>query len=101
MKWDPNQENMEHFRQSTMLYTTYYWIQVRILLIRDVIHHPFYATFEDSSAQTIYTWTWRRFAFKLPVIGHLLQRFQVLHFANRYLPAASESRYDRCTKCDG
>ncbi|KAE9393186.1 hypothetical protein BT96DRAFT_924228 [Gymnopus androsaceus JB14] len=38
LKWDPNRENMEHFRQSTMLYTTYYWIQ--ILVHRSFIPGP-------------------------------------------------------------
>ncbi|KAE9399356.1 hypothetical protein BT96DRAFT_690864 [Gymnopus androsaceus JB14] len=34
LKWDPNRKNMEHFRQSTMLYVTYYWIQIQV-------HRPF------------------------------------------------------------
>ncbi|KAE9392720.1 hypothetical protein BT96DRAFT_924543 [Gymnopus androsaceus JB14] len=34
LKWDPNRENMEHFQQSTMLYITYYWIQI-------LVHRPF------------------------------------------------------------
>ncbi|KAE9397941.1 hypothetical protein BT96DRAFT_49204 [Gymnopus androsaceus JB14] len=30
LRWDPNKENTEHFNQSVMLYTTYYWIQTQI-----------------------------------------------------------------------
>lgn len=30
MKWDPKRENAEHFRQSAMLLTIYYWVQVRV-----------------------------------------------------------------------
>ncbi|KAJ3710185.1 fungal-specific transcription factor domain-containing protein [Lentinula raphanica] len=28
LKWDPNRENIQHFDQSVVLYTTYYWAQV-------------------------------------------------------------------------
>ncbi|KAJ3901599.1 fungal-specific transcription factor domain-containing protein [Lentinula edodes] len=38
LKWDPDRENIEHFDQSVMLYTTYYWTQ--ILVHRPFIHRP-------------------------------------------------------------
>lgn len=53
VKWDPNRENTEHFRQSVMLYTTYYWVQVRTLpismlctmlivqIVKIFVHRPF------------------------------------------------------------
>lgn len=52
VKWDPNRENTEHFRQSVMLYTTYYWVQVRTFLCslcytqldqkqKILVHRPF------------------------------------------------------------
>ncbi|KAH7875845.1 fungal-specific transcription factor domain-containing protein [Lentinula edodes] len=36
LRWDPSREDSEHFRQSVMLYTTYYWVQIQI-------HRPFIA----------------------------------------------------------
>ncbi|KAE9397132.1 hypothetical protein BT96DRAFT_823714 [Gymnopus androsaceus JB14] len=30
LTWDPKRENLEHFRQSAMLYATYYWIQIQV-----------------------------------------------------------------------
>ncbi|KAE9397123.1 hypothetical protein BT96DRAFT_86269 [Gymnopus androsaceus JB14] len=30
LTWDPKRENPEHFRQSAMLYATYYWIQIQV-----------------------------------------------------------------------
>ncbi|KAF5350847.1 hypothetical protein D9757_012844 [Collybiopsis confluens] len=37
LRWDPHRENVEHFHQSVMLYTTYYWIQT-------LVHRPFIAS---------------------------------------------------------
>ncbi|KAJ3841906.1 fungal-specific transcription factor domain-containing protein [Lentinula raphanica] len=37
LKWDPNRENSQHFDQSVVLYTTYYWIQI-------MVHRPFIPT---------------------------------------------------------
>ncbi|KAJ3759895.1 fungal-specific transcription factor domain-containing protein [Lentinula raphanica] len=34
LKWDPNRENIQHFDQSVVLYTTYYWAQI-------LVHRPF------------------------------------------------------------
>ncbi|KAJ3749683.1 fungal-specific transcription factor domain-containing protein [Lentinula detonsa] len=34
LKWDPNRENIRHFNESVVLYTTYYGIQI-------VVHRPF------------------------------------------------------------
>lgn len=30
VKWDPSRENIQHFNESVVLYTTYYGIQVRL-----------------------------------------------------------------------
>ncbi|KAJ3794574.1 fungal-specific transcription factor domain-containing protein [Lentinula aff. detonsa] len=42
LRWDPTRENPEHFNQSVMLYTTYYWVQIQI-------HRPFIARPGESS----------------------------------------------------
>ncbi|KAJ4468790.1 fungal-specific transcription factor domain-containing protein [Lentinula aciculospora] len=34
LRWDPNQDNIQHFNQSVVLYTTYYWTQI-------LVHRPF------------------------------------------------------------
>ncbi|KAJ3823960.1 fungal-specific transcription factor domain-containing protein [Lentinula raphanica] len=36
LRWDPTRENTEHFHQSVMLHSTYYWVQIQI-------HRPFIA----------------------------------------------------------
>ncbi|KIK55763.1 hypothetical protein GYMLUDRAFT_831129 [Collybiopsis luxurians FD-317 M1] len=43
LRWDPHRENPEHFHQSVMLYTTYYWVQT-------LIHRPFIARPGERSA---------------------------------------------------
>ena len=30
MRWDPNRENQQHFRQSVLLYTNYYYVRIQI-----------------------------------------------------------------------
>ncbi|KAJ4490980.1 fungal-specific transcription factor domain-containing protein [Lentinula aciculospora] len=34
LKWKPDRENIQHFDQSVVLYTTYYWTQI-------IVHRPF------------------------------------------------------------
>ncbi|KAJ4490959.1 fungal-specific transcription factor domain-containing protein [Lentinula aciculospora] len=46
LKWDPNRENIQHFNESVVLYTTYYGVQI-------LVHRPFIHGLEEDPHSNI------------------------------------------------